>query len=128
MFCEVHDSRLSPWMNQRSFAVNIEKRTPDSTCFFCDNRSPPDTDEMCVVFSSPLKNARLLFSPALRPVEGFEAIVGAADEEVVAAGGGCGRAGVARERIGSAVAQHVPEVAGVERRLKQLGGGRTRFG
>ena len=53
------------------------KRTPDSTCFFCDTRRPPEIDEMCVVFSSPVKKARLLLSPALRPVDGFEAIVGA---------------------------------------------------
>ena len=32
---------------------------------------------MCVVFSSPVKKARLLLRPTLRPVDGFEAIVGA---------------------------------------------------
>ena len=77
MFCDVHDNRLSPWMNQRSSAVNMLIRMPDSTCFFCDTRRPPEIDEMCVVFSSPLKNARLLLRPALRPVDGFEPIVGA---------------------------------------------------
>ena len=77
MFCDVHERRLSPEMNQRSSAVNIERRTPDSTCFFCETRRPPDTDEMCVVFSLPRKNARLVLSPTLSPVDGFEAIVGA---------------------------------------------------
>jgi hypothetical protein len=57
--------------------VNIEKRTPDSTCFFCETRRPPETEEMCVVFSSPVKKARLLLRPTLRPVDGFEATVGA---------------------------------------------------
>lgn len=64
-------------MNQRSSAVNIEKRMPDSTRFFCETRTPPETDEMGVVFSSPRKKARLLLRPALSPVDGFEAIVGA---------------------------------------------------
>lgn len=46
--------------------------------FFCDTRRPPEIDEMCVVFSLPLKKARLVLSPALNPVEGLEAMVGAA--------------------------------------------------
>jgi len=33
-------------------------------------------EEMCVVLSSPAKKARLLLRPALRPVDGFDAIVG----------------------------------------------------
>ena len=36
---------------------------------------------MCVVFSSPLKNARLLLRPTLKPVDGFEAMVGAATKK-----------------------------------------------
>src|SRR4051794_12844779 len=77
VFCEVHDRRLSPEMNQRSSGVKIEKRIPESTCFFCDTRSPPETDEIRVVFSSPVNRARLLLRPALSPVDGFDAIVGA---------------------------------------------------
>src|SRR6516165_336835 len=81
-------------MNQRSSAVNIEKRTPDSTCCFCETRSPPEIDEICVVFSSPLKNARLVLRPTLSPVDGFEAMVGAATKK-------CSRDGVGRFAPGS---------------------------
>src|SRR3954463_5440118 len=75
-------------MNQRSSGVNTLKRIPDSTCFFCEKRAPPETDEMCVVFSSPLKNARLLLRPTLRPVDGLEATGGAATEKLLRLGVG----------------------------------------
>ena len=82
---------------------------------------------MCVVFSSPVKKARLLLSPALRPVDGFERDGRRDDEEVIAAGRRRGRARVAGERIGAPVPQHVPEIAGVEGRLEQPGRGRGCF-
>src|SRR5262245_35605327 len=77
VFCDVHDSRLSPWMNQRSFGVNIASLKPDSVCPFCDTLTPPDIDEIWVVLGSPSTNAMLPASPAFTPVDGFDPTEGA---------------------------------------------------
>src|SRR5439155_10093946 len=102
VFSEVQFSRLSPWRNQRSSPVKIEKRTLESTCCFCETRIPPAAEEMCVDAGSPRKKAMLPLTPSVSPVVGLAPMAGASTMNR-RAGSACAPSG----RIGSDFGRHL---------------------